>query len=321
MLKNIKVIFMGTPDFSVPILKTLINNCNVIGVVTQPDKEVGRHHEIKFSPIKELAIENKIKVFQPTKIKNDYQEILKLNPDIIITCAYGQFIPKEILNYPKYGCINVHASLLPKLRGGAPIHHAIIDGYKKTGVTIMYMDEAMDSGDIISQETTDILDTDTLETLHDRLSLMGSNLLIKTLPSIIDGSNSRIKQDEKEVTFGLNIKREEELLDFSKTKREIFNHIRGLNPYPGSYFIIDSKIVKVYESAILDDLSYQDKENGTIVKIDTSGLYIKVRDGLVVIKELKFEGKKKMKIIDFLNGNKENLIGKVVNRGLNNEKK
>ena len=200
MLKDLKVVFMGTPEFSVPILNSLIEICNVIGIVTQPDKVVGRKHEIKFSPIKEIGLKNNIKVFQPIKIRDEYDEILRLNPDIIITCAYGQIIPKAILDYPKYGCINVHASLLPKLRGGAPIHHAIIDGYNETGITIMYMDVGMDSGDIITQAKTKIEDSDTLESLHDRLSIMGSKLLIETLPSIINGTNNRIKQDLNEVT-------------------------------------------------------------------------------------------------------------------------
>ena len=320
MLKDLKVVFMGTPDFCVPILESLIENCNVIGVVTQPDKEVGRKKEIKFSPIKEVALKNNLNIFQPIKIRNDYQDILDLNPDIIITCAYGQIIPKAILDYPKYGCINVHASLLPKLRGGAPIHHAIIDGYNETGITIMYMDEGMDSGDIIEQSVTKIEDFDTVETLHDRLSLMGKNLLIKTLPSIIDGTNKRIKQDEKDVTFGYNIKREEELIDFNKTSREVFNHIRGLNPFPGGYFTLNKKIVKVYKVNEINDNKYQDKENGEIVKIDKESFYIKVIDGLIQVLEIKFEGKKKMKVQDFFNGNQNNLLGIIVNKGVNNEK-
>ena len=147
----IRVVFMGTPDFSVPVLKGLIENYQVVGVVSQPDRKVGRHQEVEFTPIKKVAVDNSILVLQPEKIRKDYMSVLELKPDIIVTCAYGQIIPKELLDYPKYGCINVHASLLPKLRGGAPIHHAIIDGYKKTGITIMYMDEAMDSGDIISR--------------------------------------------------------------------------------------------------------------------------------------------------------------------------
>ena len=194
-MEQVKVVFMGTPDFSVPVLEGLIENYQVIGVVTQPDRRVGRRQEVVFSPVKEVALKHQISLFQPEKIRSNYDDILALEPDIIITCAYGQIIPKEILEYPKYGCINVHASLLPKLRGGAPIHHAIIDGYDKTGITIMYMDEAMDSGDIISQRETKILDTDTVESLHDRLSRLGRELLMDTLPSILDGSAKRIKQD------------------------------------------------------------------------------------------------------------------------------
>ena len=316
MLKDLKVVFMGTPDFCVPILESLIENCNVIGVVTQPDKEVGRKKEIKFSPIKEVALKNNIKVFQPIKIRKEYDDILELNPDIIITCAYGQIIPKEILDYPKLGCINVHASLLPKLRGGAPIHHAIIDGYKETGITIMYMDEGMDSGDIIEQSKTIIEDSDTVETLHDRLSIMGKDLLLGTLPSIVNKTNKRIKQNEDEVTFGFNIKREEELINFNKSRREVFNQIRGLNPFPGSYFILNEKIVKVYKVEEIDDNKYLNKENGEIVKLDKESFYIKVKDGLIRVLEIKLEGKKKMKVLDYLNGSKDNLIGEIVNEGV-----
>ena len=180
-MEKIKVIFMGTPDFSVAPLEKINELYDVILVVTQPDKEVGRKKEIKFSPVKEFAIENNIEIFQPVKIREDYKRIIDLNPDIIITCAYGQIIPKEILECPKYGCVNIHASLLPKLRGGAPIHKAIINGYDKTGVTIMYMDEKMDSGDIIYQEEIPILDTDNAGTLFDKLSVLGSNMIIKVL--------------------------------------------------------------------------------------------------------------------------------------------
>ena len=234
-MEQVKVVFMGTPDFSVPVLEGLIENYQVIGVVTQPDRRVGRRQEVVFSPVKEVALKHQISLFQPEKIRSNYDDILALEPDIIITCAYGQIIPKEILEYPKYGCINVHASLLPKLRGGAPIHHAIIDGYDKTGITIMYMDEAMDSGDIISQRETKILDTDTVESLHDRLSRLGRELLMDTLPSILDGSAKRIKQDLASVTYAYNIQREEEYLDFNKTSLELYNQIRGLSPFPVSY--------------------------------------------------------------------------------------
>ena len=319
MLKDLKVVFMGTPDFCVPILESLIENCNVIGVVTQPDKEVGRKKEIKFSPIKEVAIKHSIKVFQPIKIRKEYDDILNLKPDIIITCAYGQIIPKEILDYPRLGCINVHASLLPKLRGGAPIHHAIIDGYDETGITIMYMDEGMDSGDIIEQSKTIIEDSDTVGTLHDRLSIMGKDLLLETLPSIVNKTNKRIKQDENEVTFGFNIKREEELINFNKTRREVFNQIRGLNPFPGSYFILNEKIVKVYKVEEIDDNKYLNKENGEIVKLDKESFYIKVKDGLIRVLEIKLEGKKKMNVLDYLNGSKDKLIGEIISKGVKYE--
>ena len=208
-MEKIKIVYMGTPDFSVGPLQNLIKEYNVIAVVTQPDKEVGRKKEIKFSPVKQCAIENNIKVLQPEKIRVEYDEIIKLNPDIIITCAYGQIIPKELLTLPKYGCINIHASLLPKLRGGAPIHKAIIDGYDKTGVTIMYMDEKMDSGDIVYQEEVKIMDTDNVGTLFDKLSVLGSNMIVKVLPDIINNNINPIKQNEEEVTYAYNITREE----------------------------------------------------------------------------------------------------------------
>ena len=320
MLKEIKVVFMGTPEFSVNVLKSLIENTCVLGVVTQPDKMVGRKKELVFPRIKEVAIENNILVFQPRNIKEEYQSIIDLNPDIIITCAYGQIIPQELLDYPKYGCINVHASLLPKLRGGAPIHHAIIDGYKETGITIMYMDAQMDSGDIISQEKVEICDYDTYQTLHDKLSLLGSSLLIKTLPSIINQTNQRIKQDIKEVTYGYNITRDEELIDFTKTMNEVYNKIRGLNPNPGSYFLLNNKTVKVYEAFKVSDNTYQDNQLGEIVRVDKTGIYIKVVDGLIRITEIMMEGKKRMPVGSFLNGNKENLVGLIANLGDLNEK-
>ena len=244
-VKDLKVVFMGTPDFALNVLQVLIDNCNVIGVVSQPDKLVGRKKILTKTPIKVLAEKYNIPVFQPKKIREEYQYIIDLNPDIIVTCAYGQIIPKVLLDYPKYKCINVHASLLPKLRGGAPIHKAIIDGYEETGVTIMYMDEKMDSGDIISQKKIEIKDTDTVGILWDKLSVMGAELLLKTLPDIINNNLNRINQNEDEVSYAYNIKREEEKIDFSKSTKEVFNRIRGLNPYPGAYAKLNNKIVKI----------------------------------------------------------------------------
>lgn len=311
-MNNLKIVYMGTPDFSVGPLDELIKNkYNVIAVVTQPDKEVGRKKEIKFSPVKEYALSNNIKVLQPQKIRNDYKEIIDLTPDIIITCAYGQIIPKELLTYPKYKCINIHASLLPKLRGGAPIHKAIINGYDKTGITIMYMDEKMDSGDIIYQEEIKIEDSDNVGTLFDKLSILGSKMIIKILPDIISDNINPIKQNENEVTYAYNISREEEKLDFNKTSREVFNQIRGLNPWPASYTTLDDKKVKIYESKI----GNSDKKSipGEIINIYKEGIGVKTIDGEIIIYELQFEGKKRVFVKDYLNGlqDKNSLIGKV----------
>ncbi len=305
-----KIVFMGTPDFAVNVLQGLIDNYDVVGVVSQPDKRIGRHQVLTNTPVKELALKYDIPVFQPIKIREDYEDILNLNPDLIVTCAYGQIIPKTILDYPRLGCINVHASLLPKLRGGAPIHKSIIDDYGTTGVTIMYMDVKMDSGDIISQREVKILDSDNLESLHDKLSEVGTSLLLDTLPSIIDGSNSRTKQNEDEVTYAYNIKREEEHIDFSKTSREVFNLIRGLCPVPSSNAILDEKEMKIYKSTI-SSKNYNG-EYGEIVDITKEGIVVKTGDAAIILTEVKPFGKKKMDANSYVNGiGKNNLIGKV----------
>ena len=309
-MKDLKVIFMGTPEFCVPILKALIENCNVIAVVTQPDKKVGRHQEISYSPIKKVAIENNIKVFQPIKIKEEYEDINLLNPDIIITCAYGQIIPEQILDKPKFGCINVHASLLPKLRGGAPIHKAIMYGYLKTGITIMYMDKGMDTGDIISKVEVDIDKNDTAETLHDKLMKESVPLLIETLPSIISGTNKREKQQEDKVTYAYNISRQEEHTDFNKSSLEVYNQIRSLNSWPGAYAILDDKNIKLWFCKITNN-NFNLKP-GTIVNVDKDGIEVVTKDSSVLITELQLPGKKKVNIKDFINGiRREDYIGKI----------
>ena len=318
-ISDLKVIFMGTPEFSLNVLKSLIENTKVIGVVTQPDKIVGKDKEKSFSPVKKLALENNIPVLQPEKIRKEYEGILALNPDMIVTCAYGQIIPEVILNYPKLGCINVHASLLPCLRGGSPLHHAIIDGYDKTGVTIMYMDKGMDTGDIISQEEIPILDSDTVGSIHDKLSVLGSSLLMKTLPSILEGTNARIKQNDEEATYCHNITHEEELIDFHKTGREIFNQVRGMNPYPVSYFTLLGNIYKVYEISYEQSNKYQSYQDGEVVLQNHQELALKVSDGIIRLLDIKKEGKKRMKIKEYLNGEKNNLLGFLANEGEKNE--
>ena len=309
-MDKIKIVFIGTPDFAVPVLEGLIENYDVIGVVSQPDKRVGRKQELVNTPVKEVALKHNILVLQPVKIKEEYEEVLKLNPDLIVTCAYGQIIPKVILDAPRLGCINVHGSLLPKLRGGAPIHWAIINGHEKTGMTIMYMDVKMDSGDIISQRETKIEETDNLESLYNRMSLIGRDLLLDTLPSIIDGTNDRVKQNEEEVTFGLNVKREEEHIDFNKTCREVFNLIRGLCPVPGANAVIDGNEMKIY-NAIISDKKSKGK-CGEITNIYKNGIGVCCSDGEIILTDIKPFGKKRMDASSYLNGvNKDSLLGKV----------
>lgn len=310
--RDLRVVFMGTPDFSVPILEALIKNYKVKAVVTQPDKQVGRSGKIAKPPVKVVAENNNILVIQLTKIKEQYQEIIDLDPDLIVTCAYGQILPTELLDYPRLGCINVHASLLPKLRGGAPIHRSIIEGYSKTGITIMYMAPGMDDGDIISQSEIPIEETDTASTLHDKLSKLGSELLIETLPSIIEGTNKRISQNPSEVTFAPTIKPIDEKVDFSKTSIQVYNQIRGLNSFPGAYFMLDGKRFKVWESKVVDEY-YPESLNGEIVKIYKEGIGVKTSNGVIVLTLIQPEGKSRMQASAYLNGIKESLIGKIIN--------
>ncbi len=302
-MKDLKVVFMGTPQFAVPVLGELIKKYNVILVVSQPDREKDRKGNYIFSPVKTLALNNNIEVYQPDKIRNSYQKILDLNPDIIITCAYGQIIPKQILDFPKYGCINVHGSLLPKLRGGAPIQHSIMDGYKETGITIMYMDKGMDSGDIISMESVPILDTDTYDSLHDKLSLLGASLLMRTLPSILNGTNKRIKQDESLITFGYNISKEDEKINFDLPCREVFNKIRGLSSEPGAYCFYNNLRLKVYGCFVTDEKVKS--QSGKIIKIDKNGIFVNTKDYVIGFNDIKLEGKKRCNVKDFVNGVKK----------------
>ena len=303
---------MGTPSFAVPILEALIDNYNVIMVVCQPDKEKDRKGNIIYSPCKEIALKNNIEVYQPNKIREEYQYILDKNPDIIITAAYGQIIPLEILEYPKYGCINVHGSLLPKLRGGAPIHHAIINGDKIAGVTIMYMDKKMDAGDIISQRSIEIGENTILDDLYYKLSIIGRDLLLDTLPSIFNGTNDRIRQDEDKVTFGFNITKEEEKIDFNDTSNNIHNKIRGLSSIPGAYAIINNKRMKIYLSEKTNNISKS--KPGTINDINENGIIVSTKDYDIILKNIKLEGKNRCNVKDFINGiRREDYIGGVFN--------
>ena len=311
-MKDIKVLFMGTPSFAVPILEKLIENYNVIMVVCQPDRAKDKKGNIIYPPIKELALKNNIEVYQPLKLSSEYEYIIEKNPDIIITCAYGQILPSSLLDYPKYGCINVHGSLLPRLRGGAPIHHAIINGDKETGITIMYMDKKMDAGDIISQRSIEIKNTDNLDSIYSSLSTLGSELLIETLPSIINGTNNRIKQNENEVTFGYNISKEDELINFNDSAINIFNKVRGLCSIPGASCYYNGKRLKIYEVEVTNKLSKDIP--GKIVEVNKDSLVVTTKDYLIKIKDIKLEGKKRCMVSEYLNGihDKSSLLGGIL---------
>ena len=301
----IKTVFMGTPEFAVPILDTLIKNTEVVLVVTQPDKYVGRKKVLTYSPIKNLALEHNIPVFQPARIKVDYEAIKEYHPDLIVTCAYGQIVPKEVLDAPRLGCINVHASLLPKYRGGAPIHHAIMDGETKSGITIMYMDVGMDTGDMIVKKEIPVEEHDTLGSLSDKLSKLGASLLEEVLPSIINGTNTRESQNNAEATYAHIIKREDEHLDFQGTALEVDRKVRALNPEPYANMLLNKEEVKVIEGYIGEDAN---TKAGTIANITKDAIGIACKDKIYYITKLKPFGKKEMMTRDYLNGTDKNKL-------------
>lgn len=298
------IVFMGTPDFSVPVLKQLIKDgYDVIGVVTQPDRPVGRKKVLTPPPVKVEALKHKIPIYQPEKIRHseELEAIIALKPDLIVTAAFGQVLPKKLLDAPKYGCINVHASLLPELRGGAPIHYAILQGKEKTGITIMYMAEKLDAGDILTQVEVPILEEDNVGTLHDKLSIAGSRLLSETLPKLLKGEISSIPQIEEDATFAYNIKREQEKIDWTKSGEEIFNHIRGLNPWPGAFTTLNQNVIKLWKSVKVP-ISVRELP-GKIVEVDHDGFIVATGNQTAVkIMELQPAGKKRMTAEQFLRG-------------------
>ncbi len=305
------IIFMGTPEFSVRILEALHQTYGVSLVVTQPDKVVGRKKTLTYSPVKEKALELGIDVFQPHRIRTDYHMILNRKPDIIITAAYGQIIPNILLDAPPLGCINVHGSLLPDLRGGAPIQRAIQRLYVTTGITIMYMAEKMDSGDIIAQRSITIQPKETSGTLFEKLSIVGRDLLIDTLPSIFARTNPRIPQNEQLITYAYNIKREEERINWALSCDEIDAHIRAFTPQPNCYSILDSKQIKIHSvepCKYPKHTAFDEYEPGTIVDISKHHFSVKAGDGLIKVYEVQLEGKQRQDVFSFLNGSGRNFI-------------
>ena len=311
-----KIVFMGTPKFAVPVLEMLIEKYGVDLVITQPDKKVGRKKVLPAPPVKVIAEEKGIRVLQPEKISGDKDvlaELKELNPDIIITAAYGQLVPESILEIPKYKCINVHGSLLPKLRGGAPIQYSILEDHGKTGITIMYMVKKLDAGDMISKVEVDILDSDNYESLHDKLSIAGRDLLKETLPNIFTGNIAPEKQDDSLATFARNILREDEKIDWNKSARQIFNQIRALDPTPGAFTYLDENVLKIWNSEVVDlEENFSSKKVGTIIKQDKKHIYLLCGENTVLkVKELQISGKKRMPVVNFLS-NKKDYVGTIL---------
>lgn len=296
---------MGTPAFSVPILQALIDEetIEIVGVVSQPDRKVGRKQIITPPPVKQLAMEHNLTMYQPEKLSgsDEMKEILTLDIDLIITAAYGQYVPTKLLNAPTHRAINVHASLLPKYRGAAPIHYAVLNGDEKTGVTIMYMEKEMDAGNIISQREIAINDEDDTGNLFEKLSLVGRDLLMDTLPAIFAGENESIVQNEDEVTFSPMISKEQEKIDWTLTAREVFNHIRALRPAPGAYTILEDQRFKIWAAEVVEDKT--SAEPGTIIFADTKEMYVACGEGSVLsLIEVQPSGKKRMPVANFLAG-------------------
>lgn len=298
-MKDIRVVFMGTPDFSLEPLKVLIEKTNVVLVVTKPDAYIGRKKVLTPSPVKKLALEHNIEVVTPKSIKKEYQSIIDAKPDLIVTCAYGKIIPKILIDYPKYGCVNIHASLLPKYRGAAPIQWALINGEKETGITLMYMDEFMDTGDMIDKVIYEIKDSDDVGILHDVLSKLGGEILSKNLENLITGKVNRIKQNDEEATLAPMIEREMEEIDFNDFGKNVINKIRAFSPWPLCKTKINEEEIKIVKAHFENEKSIVNK-----LYVDKNKLGIGVIDGIIYFDIIKPVGKNNMDIKNYLNGKK-----------------
>ena len=296
-----KLIFMGTPDFAATVLDGLLDDANydVLAVVSQPDRAVGRKKEIKMTPVKEVALAHNLPVYQPEKMSgsDEMAELMTLGADGIVTAAFGQFLPTKLLDSVDFA-VNVHASLLPKYRGGAPIHYAIINGDKEAGVTIMEMVKKMDAGDMIAKASTPITDEDNVGTMFEKLAVIGRDLLLKTLPDYIAGNIKPEPQDGSKATFSPNITPEEERIDWNKSAREVFNHIRGLYPWPVAHTLLDGKRFKIYEASLAEGQG----QPGQIIEKGKETLVVATGDGAISLKTVQLAGKPRMSVVDFLNG-------------------
>jgi len=300
-----KIIFMGTPEFSVPALEKLISEFEVCAVFTQPDRPKGRGKNVAMSPVKQLAISCNIPVYQPLKLKKNEEmiELIKnFKPDFIVVVAFGQILPKEVLDIPKYGCINLHASLLPKYRGAAPINWCIIDGECKSGNTTMLMDVGLDTGDILLSEQVKLSSTITAGQLHDILSSSGGELLVKTIKGIVNNDIVPIKQENEHSSYASMLSKEMAVINWEDSSNKIHNFIRGLNPWPIAYTHYDDRVMKIYKSRVIDEKS--NKGIGCIIEVSKEGLKVSTGSGVLLIEEIQFPGKKPLKVKDYIIGNK-----------------
>ncbi|HBG7832083.1 TPA: methionyl-tRNA formyltransferase [Clostridioides difficile] len=299
-----KIVFIGTPDIAVPCLQKIIDEkYEILGVVTQPDKPKGRGKKLGMSPVKELAIENNIPVYQPVKARDKkfIDKIKSLNPDVIVVVAFGQILPKEILEIPKLGCINVHVSLLPKYRGAAPINWVIINGEEKTGVTTMYMDEGLDTGDMILKTEVNLDENITAGELHDKMMNIGAETLKETLRLIEEGNAPREVQNHEEFSYAPIMNKSLGNIDFSKSAREIHNLVRGVNPWPSAYTTYNDVIMKVWKTKVLDEKSTKDV--GTIIDVSKDGIKVSTIDNVLLIEEIQMPNKKRMLVGEYIKGN------------------
>ncbi len=302
---GMNILFMGTPDFALPSLKALVEaGHQIVGVFTQPDKPKNRGMKLQAPPVKEYALEQGIPVFQPETLRDGsgFSQVKDLNPDLIVVAAYGKILPTDILDYPKFGSINVHSSMLPKYRGAAPIHWAILNGDTKTGVTIMHMAKELDAGDIIIQAETPIGPDETVEELHDRLAILGANLLVETVDQIEKGLAVRVPQKPEEVTFAPMLSRALSPMDWTKSAGELHNQVRGLIPWPGAVAAFAGGEYKIFKTAVLEEPT--ERLPGTLLEAGNAGIKIACGQGTVLqILELQAQGKKRMLAADYLRGN------------------
>ncbi|MDD3745136.1 MAG: methionyl-tRNA formyltransferase [Anaerostipes sp.] len=297
-----KVIFMGTPEFAVPTLEKLIEHHEVIAVVSQPDKQKGRGKKVLMTPVKEKAVEHGLLVLQPERARDEEftAKLQELNPDVIVVVAYGQILPESILNIPKYGCINVHGSLLPKYRGAGPIQWAVLNGEKETGITTMYMGKGLDTGDMIDKVSMELDPKETAGSLHDKLMHQGAQLLIETLEKLENYTAVRTKQNDQESSYAPMLTKEMGQIDFTKSAKEIECLIRGLNPWPSAYTKLNGKVMKVWDADV--KMWTGDEKPGTIVDITKKSIVVAAGENALELKEIQLAGKKRMQVQAFLLG-------------------